>query len=89
MMSVNPGFGGQSFIIPVLDKIRLVRQKLDLHYERTGKRIILEVDGGIKPSNIADVAKAGANAFVAGSAIFGQKDYKSVIDEMNAILKLI
>ncbi len=88
MMSVNPGFGGQSFILSVLDKIKLVKQKIDLYYEKTGKKIILEVDGGIKIDNIAQAAKAGADAFVAGSAIFGQTDYKLVIDEMRSILNL-
>jgi ribulose-phosphate 3-epimerase len=78
IMSVNPGFGGQSFIPQALDKIAAVRQRIDA----SGHDILLEVDGGIKIENIAAAAKAGADTFVAGSAIFGQPDYKSVIDAM-------
>jgi ribulose-phosphate 3-epimerase len=77
-MSVNPGFGGQSFITQALKKIATVRQMIDA----SGREIMLEVDGGIKVENIADVARAGADTFVAGSAIFGKPDYKSVIDAM-------
>ncbi len=83
IMSVNPGFGGQSFIGSALRKIEAVRKRIDA----SGKDIRLEVDGGIKPDNIRRVADAGADAFVAGSAIFGKTDYKAVIDSMRAALK--
>jgi ribulose-phosphate 3-epimerase len=83
IMSVNPGFGGQSFIDSALRKIEQVRRRIDA----TGKPIRLEVDGGIKVSNIRQVADAGADAFVAGSAIFGQKDYAAVIAEMRSELQ--
>ena len=82
LMSVNPGFGGQSFIDSTYRKIERVRKLIDL----TGRDIRLEVDGGIKPDNIARVAAAGADTFVAGSAIFGESDYKSVIDRMRSEL---
>ena len=82
IMSVNPGFGGQSFISEALKKVAAVRQMIDA----SGRDIMLEVDGGIKVENIAEVAKAGANTFVAGSAIFGKPDYKAVIDAMRAQL---
>jgi ribulose-phosphate 3-epimerase len=82
IMSVNPGFGGQSFIDSALRKIALARQWI----ERSGKDIRLEVDGGIKPDNIRQVADAGADTFVAGSAIFGKPDYQSVIDQMRVAL---
>lgn len=82
LMSVNPGFGGQSFIPHTLIKIRQVRGMLNNYESQTGRRIALEVDGGIKTGNIAEVAAAGADTFVAGSAIFSQPDYKVVIDEM-------
>jgi ribulose-phosphate 3-epimerase len=82
IMSVNPGFGGQSFIDSSLRKIELARKRI----EASGRDIRLEVDGGIKTDNIARVAAAGADTFVAGSAIFGQPDYKSVIDAMRAEL---
>lgn len=78
IMSVNPGFGGQSFIPESLKKIAAVRQMINA----SGRDILLEVDGGIKPENIAEAARAGANTFVAGSAIFGKPDYKAVIDSM-------
>ena len=78
LMSVNPGFGGQSFIQSVLPKIRRVRELIDA----SGREIRLEVDGGIKVDNIAEVAAAGADTFVAGSAIFGAKDYRATIDAM-------
>ena len=71
LMSVNPGFGGQSFIPSTLPKLRSVRQRLDSYAAETGRRIRLEVDGGVKVDNIAEVARAGADAFVAGSAVFG------------------
>ena len=82
IMSVNPGFGGQSFIDSALRKIEAARQRI----EASGKDIRLEVDGGIKADNIRRVADAGADTFVAGSAIFGQSDYKGVIDRMRAAL---
>lgn len=82
LMSVNPGFGGQSFIPQTLVKIRQVRDLLDMYEGESGRKIALEVDGGIKADNIAAVAAAGADTFVAGSAIFGQADYKAVIDKM-------
>ncbi len=78
LMSVNPGFGGQSFIPSALDKLRKVRERIDA----TGKPIRLEIDGGVKPDNIAEIAAAGADTFVAGSAIFGQSDYAAVIARM-------
>ena len=82
LMSVNPGFGGQQFIASVLPKIEAVRKRIDA----SGKPIWLEVDGGIKTDNIAQVARAGADTFVAGSAIFGAKDYGRTIAEMRAQL---
>ncbi|HSY28885.1 MAG TPA: ribulose-phosphate 3-epimerase [Burkholderiaceae bacterium] len=82
IMSVNPGFGGQSFIPEALKKIAQVRKLID----ESGRDILLEVDGGIKIENIAAAAKAGADTFVAGSAIFGKPDYKSVIDAMRGEL---
>ena len=82
VMSVNPGFGGQSFIPGALKKIERIRTLID----RSGRDIRLEVDGGIKPDNIRAVADAGADTFVAGSAIFGQPSYKAVIDAMRARL---
>ena len=82
IMSVNPGFGGQSFIDSALRKIEAVRKRIDA----SGKDIRLEVDGGIKQDNIRRVADAGADTFVAGSAIFGKTDYRGVIDAMRAQL---
>ncbi|HEX7219469.1 MAG TPA: ribulose-phosphate 3-epimerase [Burkholderiales bacterium] len=82
LMSVNPGFGGQQFIASVLPKIAEVRKRI----RASGKDIWLEVDGGIKGDNIAAVARAGADTFVAGSAIFGSKDYAGTIREMRAKL---
>src|SRR5579859_4130385 len=78
LMSVNPGFGGQSFIPSALDKLRRVRELID----RSGRPIRLEIDGGVKADNIGAIAAAGADTFVAGSAIFGQKDYAAVIGAM-------
>jgi ribulose-phosphate 3-epimerase len=86
LMSVNPGFGGQSFIPSTLNKIEQVRSLLDHYQAETGRHIRLEVDGGIKVDNIAQVAKAGADTFVAGSAIFGKENYSQVIDAMRAEL---
>jgi len=80
LMSVNPGFGGQSFIPHVLDKVRKVRELI----EASGREIRLEVDGGVKVDNIAAVAAAGADTFVAGSAIFGSDDYRDTISRMKA-----
>jgi len=80
IMSVNPGFGGQSFIPSALDKLRAVRERID----RSGRAIRLEIDGGVKPDNIGAIAAAGADTFVAGSAIFGQPDYTTVIAAMKA-----
>ncbi|QQD19396.1 ribulose-phosphate 3-epimerase [Spongiibacter nanhainus] len=82
LMSVNPGFGGQSFIPSTLDKVREVRALIDA----SGRDIRLEVDGGISAKNIADIAAAGADTFVAGSAIFNQDDYSAVIDGMRTQL---
>jgi ribulose-phosphate 3-epimerase len=82
LMSVNPGFGGQQFIAGVLPKIREVRKRI----AATGKSIWLEVDGGVKTDNIAEIARAGADTFVAGSAIFGSKDYAATIRDMRARL---
>ena len=78
LMSVNPGFGGQSFIPGTLDKLRQVRRLID----QSGRNIRLEIDGGVKVDNIREIAAAGADMFVAGSAIFSQPDYKAVIDQM-------
>ena len=83
IMSVNPGFGGQGFIDSALRKVELVRKRIDA----CCKDIRLEVDGGIKPDNIARVAAAGADTFVAGSAIFGKPDYRAVVDSMRAALR--
>ena len=85
LMSVNPGFGGQSFIPSTLDKLRVVRERID----RSGKVIRLEVDGGVKPDNIGEIAKAGADTFVAGSAIFGQPDYAAVVAAMKAAVSAV
>ena len=82
IMSVNPGFGGQSFIPAALDKLRAVRERIDA----SGRPIRLEIDGGVKPSNIADIARAGADTFVAGSAIFSEPDYADVIARMKAAI---
>jgi ribulose-phosphate 3-epimerase len=79
LMSVNPGFGGQSFIPATLDKLRQVRLRLDAHAQATGRLIRLEVDGGVKPDNIAAIAAAGADTFVAGSAVFGSADRAATI----------
>ena len=78
LMSVNPGFGGQSFIPSTLAKLKQVRQRIDA----SGRDIRLEIDGGVKVDNIAEIAAAGADMFVAGSAIFNQPDYAAVIAAM-------
>jgi ribulose-phosphate 3-epimerase len=88
LMSVNPGFGGQSFIPSTLNKITQVRARLDRYQQETGRHIRLEVDGGIKVDNIAEVAKAGADTFVAGSAIFGKENYTDVIKAMRSELAI-
>ena len=85
LMSVNPGFGGQKFIPSTLDKLKEARQMID----SSGLPIRLEVDGGVGVANIAEIAKAGADTFVAGSAIFNQADYKQVIDDMRSELAKI
>jgi ribulose-phosphate 3-epimerase len=82
LMSVNPGFGGQQFIRSVLPKVSEVRERI----KRSGRDVWLEVDGGIKTDNIGEVARAGADTFVAGSAIFGSKDYAATIRDMRARL---
>jgi ribulose-phosphate 3-epimerase len=85
LMSVNPGFGGQSFIPHTLKKIAAVRKLIDA----TGRDIMLQVDGGVKIDNIAEIAAAGADTFVAGSAIFGKPDYTAVINAMRAELSKV
>lgn len=85
LMSVNPGFGGQSFIPGTVDKLRQVRRLID----ESGRDIRLEIDGGVKVDNIREIAEAGADMFVAGSAIFSQPDYQAVIDQMRHELALV
>jgi ribulose-phosphate 3-epimerase len=91
LMSVNPGFGGQKFIPQALAKLRLVRAKVDAYRRETGREILVEVDGGVKADNIAEVARAGADTFVAGSAIFGARDadggYRGVLKQLRAALE--
>ena len=95
LMSVNPGFGGHKFIPETLHKLTLARARIDAYYEKTGRQIWLEVDGGVNAMNIADIARAGADTFVAGSAIFGSpKDtdknrYNTVVGEMRAALATV
>jgi ribulose-phosphate 3-epimerase len=84
IMSVNPGFGGQQFIPHALDKVRLARRRID---EAGRSNILLEVDGGVKTDNIAAIARAGADTFVAGSAIFGSTDYRATIAKMREALE--
>jgi len=86
VMSVNPGFGGQSFIPSALKKLEQARRIIDAHRAQTGRDIRLEVDGGVKADNIGQIKDAGADTFVAGSAIFGKPDYKAAIDAMRAAL---
>ena len=88
LMSVNPGFGGQSFIPATLTKLRAARKLIDAHVQAGGQAIALEVDGGVKTDNIRDIRAAGADTFVAGSAIFGQPDYQTVINAMRAQIAL-
>ncbi|MBM3360956.1 MAG: ribulose-phosphate 3-epimerase [Betaproteobacteria bacterium] len=95
LMSVNPGFGGQKFIPETLNKLKIARQKIDAYYEKTGRQIWLEVDGGVNANNIADIAKAGADTFVAGSAIFGAgketdpNRYDTVVKSLRASLATV
>ncbi len=89
IMSVNPGFGGQAFIPEALRKISQVRARIDAYQAETGQEIWLEVDGGIKTENIAAAAKAGADTFVAGSAIYGSGDYRATIEAMRAQLATV
>lgn len=95
LMSVNPGFGGQKFIPSTLDKLKQARARIDAYHEKTGRQIWLEVDGGVNANNIAEIAKAGADTFVAGSAIFGSpKDtdpnrYDTVVAAMRASLATV
>jgi ribulose-phosphate 3-epimerase len=95
LMSVNPGFGGQKFIPGVLEKLKLARARIDQYTARTGREILLEIDGGVKVDNIAEIARAGADTFVAGSAVFGAgKDadphrYDTVIAALRAELKKV
>ena len=92
LMSVNPGFGGQQFIPETLNKLRLVRARLDAYEARSGRRILLEIDGGVKVDNIAEIARAGADTFVAGSAVFGAgcasdpHQYDSVLSALRSAL---
>ena len=88
LMSVNPGFGGQSFIPETLNKLRAARKLIDAHVQAGGQAIALEVDGGVKTDNIRDIRAAGADTFVAGSAIFGQPDYRTVINAMRTQIAL-
>jgi ribulose-phosphate 3-epimerase len=85
LMSVNPGFGGQQFIPSVLPKIAEARRRIG----NSRREVWLEVDGGVKTDNIADIAKAGADTFVAGSAIFGSKDYAATLRDMRARLAVV
>jgi ribulose-phosphate 3-epimerase len=84
LMSVNPGFGGQSFIAEALAKLAAARARLDAYTQASGRRVLLEIDGGVKVDNIGAIAAAGADTFVAGSAIFGSKDYKATIAAMKS-----
>jgi ribulose-phosphate 3-epimerase len=90
LMSVNPGFGGQTFIAETLPKLRAVRARVDAYQQATGRRILVEVDGGVKTDNIQMIAEAGAETFVAGSAVFGTRDadggYRGVMARMRAEL---
>jgi len=89
IMSVNPGFGGQSFIPQALPKLIAARERIDAATQRTGRPILLEVDGGVKIDNIAAIARAGADTFVAGSAIFGTPDYAATIARMRIELATV
>jgi len=89
LMSVNPGFGGQKFIPATLTKLKAARARIDAYERESGRRIRLEVDGGVKVDNIAEIARAGADAFVAGSAIYSTSDYQATIDAMRAELATV
>ena len=95
LMGVNPGFGGQAFISATLDKLRAVRAKIDAYTQRTGRRIRLQIDGGVKVDNIAEIARAGADTFVAGSAVYGAARstdahrYDTVIAALRAQLSVL
>jgi ribulose-phosphate 3-epimerase len=95
LMSVNPGFGGQKFIPSTLDKLKQARARIDAYYEKTGRQIWLEVDGGVNAQNIVEIARAGADTFVAGSAIFGSPKegdpnrYNTVVGQMRAALATV
>jgi ribulose-phosphate 3-epimerase len=95
LMSVNPGFGGQKFIPETLNKLRQARAKIDAYTAQTGREIWLEVDGGVNAANIAEIARAGADTFVAGSAVFGAgKDtdpnrYNTIVSELRAQLATV
>ena len=84
LMSVNPGFGGQKFIPATMEKLRATRKMIDHYSKQSGRTIRLEIDGGVNPENIGDIYAAGADTFVAGSAIFGKPDYAAVINAMRA-----
>ena len=95
LMSVNPGFGGQKFIAETLNKLRAARQRLDAYEARSGRRILLEIDGGVKTDTIGEIARAGADTFVAGSAVFGAgkaedaNRYDSIIAALRAELATV
>lgn len=89
VMTVNPGFGGQEFIPQALEKLQLARKRIDDVSLATGRGIMLEVDGGVNAGNIASIARAGADTFVAGSAIFGSTDYRATIAQMRDALKAV
>jgi ribulose-phosphate 3-epimerase len=89
IMSVNPGFGGQKFIPSALSKLLEAKKRIAAEVAKSGREIWLEVDGGVKTDNIADIARAGADTFVAGSAIFGQADYLATIKAMRSELAKI
>jgi ribulose-phosphate 3-epimerase len=89
IMSVNPGFGGQEFIPQALEKLQLARKRIDEVSRNTGRAIMLEVDGGVNAGNIAGIARAGADTFVAGSAIFGSRDYRATIAQMRDALRTV
>jgi ribulose-phosphate 3-epimerase len=86
LMSVNPGFGGQKFIPTALTKLAEARRRIDAERAKSGRDIWLEIDGGVKTDNIAEIARAGADTFVAGSAIFNSPDYAATIAAMRAEL---
>lgn len=89
LMSVNPGFGGQAFIGQTLDKLRLLRGRVDTTMQRTGRTLLIEVDGGVNAANIARIAEAGADVFVAGSAVFGAADRKQAVARLRAELDTV